>query len=141
MQLFDFSFLYRPELFSYLAQQLQSADVLSSHRISMILFRCLKELSSKRLVSDQRNFAEVLAVQHYTLIYFSLYCNPCSSCITCIPMKSLIFTLRGVFSSLISYVVQYNFYYKNDSICIFVLVYWLLNKEKFYVINLFKFTG
>lgn len=48
-----------PELFSYLAQQLQSADILSSHRISMILFRCLKELSSKRLVSDQRNFAEI----------------------------------------------------------------------------------
>ncbi|RVW31959.1 Importin-11 [Vitis vinifera] len=48
-----------PELFSVLAQQLQSADILTSHRIFMILFRTLKELSTKRLTSDQRNFAEV----------------------------------------------------------------------------------
>ncbi|KVI11424.1 hypothetical protein Ccrd_010162 [Cynara cardunculus var. scolymus] len=48
-----------PELFSVLAQQLQSADVISSHRIFMILFRTLKELSTKRLTSDQRNFAEI----------------------------------------------------------------------------------
>uniref|UniRef100_F6GY69 Importin N-terminal domain-containing protein n=1 Tax=Vitis vinifera TaxID=29760 RepID=F6GY69_VITVI len=47
-----------PELFSVLAQQLQSADILTSHRIFMILFRTLKELSTKRLTSDQRNFAE-----------------------------------------------------------------------------------
>ncbi|KAL6336598.1 hypothetical protein AAG906_025603 [Vitis piasezkii] len=40
-------------------QQLQSADILTSHRIFMILFRTLKELSTKRLTSDQRNFAEV----------------------------------------------------------------------------------
>ncbi|KAF3955669.1 hypothetical protein CMV_019131 [Castanea mollissima] len=48
-----------PELFSVLAQQLQSADVLTSHRIFMIIFRSLKELSTKRLISDQRNFAEI----------------------------------------------------------------------------------
>ncbi|XP_044491711.1 importin-11 isoform X1 [Mangifera indica] len=48
-----------PELFSVLAQQLQVADVLTSHRIFMILFRTLKELSSKRLTADQRNFAEI----------------------------------------------------------------------------------
>ncbi|XP_050205030.1 uncharacterized protein LOC126655060 isoform X2 [Mercurialis annua] len=48
-----------PELFSVLAQQLQSADVLASHRIFMILFRTLKELSTKRLTADQRNFAEI----------------------------------------------------------------------------------
>jgi hypothetical protein len=53
--------LSRPELFSALAQQLQSADVLTSHRIFMIIFRTLKELSTKRLTSDQRNFAEVWA--------------------------------------------------------------------------------
>ncbi|GFY83795.1 ARM repeat superfamily protein [Actinidia rufa] len=47
-----------PELFSILAQQLQSADILTSHRIFMILFRTLKELSTKRLISDQKNFAE-----------------------------------------------------------------------------------
>ncbi|XP_043724537.1 importin-11 [Telopea speciosissima] len=48
-----------PELFSALARQLQSADVLTSHRIFMVLFRTLKELASKRLNSDQRNFAEI----------------------------------------------------------------------------------
>ncbi|OMO84989.1 hypothetical protein CCACVL1_10480 [Corchorus capsularis] len=48
-----------PELFSFLAQQLQSADVLTSHRIFTILFRTLKELSTKRLTADQRNFAEI----------------------------------------------------------------------------------
>ncbi|GAB4833991.1 hypothetical protein Ancab_032243 [Ancistrocladus abbreviatus] len=50
-----------PELFTMLAQRLQSADVLSSHRIFMILFRTLKELSTKRLTSDQKNFAEISA--------------------------------------------------------------------------------
>ncbi|KAH9673058.1 Importin N-terminal domain-containing protein [Citrus sinensis] len=48
-----------PQLFSVLAQQLQAADVLTSHRIFMILFRTLKELSTKRLTADQRNFAEI----------------------------------------------------------------------------------
>ncbi|XP_024929738.3 uncharacterized protein LOC107434824 isoform X2 [Ziziphus jujuba] len=47
------------ELFSVLAAQLQSADVLSSHRIFLTLFRTLKELSTKRLASDQRKFAEI----------------------------------------------------------------------------------
>uniref|UniRef100_M4CAV5 Importin N-terminal domain-containing protein n=1 Tax=Brassica campestris TaxID=3711 RepID=M4CAV5_BRACM len=47
-----------PDLFSVLAQQLHSADVLASHRIFMILFRTLKELSTKRLTADQRTFAE-----------------------------------------------------------------------------------
>ncbi|KAG7965123.1 hypothetical protein I3843_09G207900 [Carya illinoinensis] len=48
-----------PELFSVLAHQLQSADVLTSHRIFMTIFRTLKELSSKRLTSDQKTFAEI----------------------------------------------------------------------------------
>ncbi|CAN7010378.1 hypothetical protein IGI04_011703 [Brassica rapa subsp. trilocularis] len=48
-----------PDLFSVLAQQLHSADVLASHRIFMILFRTLKELSTKRLTADQRTFAEI----------------------------------------------------------------------------------
>ncbi|KAK3006384.1 hypothetical protein RJ639_016598 [Escallonia herrerae] len=48
-----------PELFTILAQQLQSADTLTSHRIFLILFRTLKELSTKRLTSDQKNFAEI----------------------------------------------------------------------------------
>ncbi|XP_004296605.1 PREDICTED: importin-11 [Fragaria vesca subsp. vesca] len=50
-----------PELFSDLAQKLQSADILSSHRIFLTLFRTLKELSTKRLISDQKNFAEISA--------------------------------------------------------------------------------
>ncbi|WOH01993.1 hypothetical protein DCAR_0521380 [Daucus carota subsp. sativus] len=48
-----------PELFSTLSHQIQSADVLTSHRIFMILFRTLKELSTKRLAADQRNFAKI----------------------------------------------------------------------------------
>ncbi|XP_024021108.1 importin-11 [Morus notabilis] len=48
-----------PDLFSVLGQQLQSADVLSSHRIFLILFRTLKELSTKRLPAGQRTFAEI----------------------------------------------------------------------------------
>ncbi|CAN4115888.1 unnamed protein product [Withania somnifera] len=50
-----------PGFFSFLAQQLQSADILTSHRIFMILYRTLKELSTKRLTSDQRTFAEICA--------------------------------------------------------------------------------
>ncbi|KAG4377753.1 hypothetical protein AAZX31_18G184800 [Glycine max] len=48
-----------PDIFLVLSQQLQSANVLASHRIFLILFRTLKELSTKRLTSDQRNFAEI----------------------------------------------------------------------------------
>ncbi|KAK8972697.1 hypothetical protein V6N11_012892 [Hibiscus sabdariffa] len=47
-----------PELFSFLAKQLQSADDLTSHRIFMILCRTLKELSTKHPPADQSNFAE-----------------------------------------------------------------------------------
>lgn len=66
--------IVRPDLFSVLAQQLQSADVLASYRIFMILFRTLKELSTKRLTADQRNFAEVclLLFLHHLLISFLL---------------------------------------------------------------------
>lgn len=48
-----------PELFSILAQQLHSADILTSHRAFMVLFRTLKELSTKRLSADQRTFSEI----------------------------------------------------------------------------------
>ncbi|KAL8517224.1 hypothetical protein ACS0TY_015448 [Phlomoides rotata] len=48
-----------PDLLSVLAQQLQSADALTSHRICLILFRILKELSTKRLPYDQKTFAEI----------------------------------------------------------------------------------
>ncbi|KAI3473132.1 hypothetical protein Pfo_030424 [Paulownia fortunei] len=47
------------DLLSVLAQKVQSADILTSHRIFLILFRTLKELSTKRLTSDQRTFAEI----------------------------------------------------------------------------------
>ncbi|PUZ73576.1 hypothetical protein GQ55_2G485400 [Panicum hallii var. hallii] len=48
-----------PDLLSVLAQQLQSTDVLASHRVFMVLFRTLKELSTKRLAVDQKNYAEI----------------------------------------------------------------------------------
>uniref|UniRef100_A0A6N2KNT6 Importin N-terminal domain-containing protein n=1 Tax=Salix viminalis TaxID=40686 RepID=A0A6N2KNT6_SALVM len=48
-----------PELFSVLANKLQLADVLTSHRIFLTLFRTLKELSTKRLTVDQKNYAEI----------------------------------------------------------------------------------
>ncbi|KAF6170384.1 hypothetical protein GIB67_014314 [Kingdonia uniflora] len=48
-----------PELFSVLSQQLHSADIRTSHKIFIVMFRSLKELSTKRLSSDQRTFAEI----------------------------------------------------------------------------------
>ncbi|XP_057824503.2 uncharacterized protein LOC131036604 isoform X2 [Cryptomeria japonica] len=48
-----------PELFSILIQQLQSSDILTTQRVYMVLHRTLKELSTKRLTADQRNFAEI----------------------------------------------------------------------------------
>lgn len=51
-----------PELFSVLVQQLQSADILTTHRVYMVLHRTLKELSTKRLTADQRNFAEITSL-------------------------------------------------------------------------------
>ncbi|RLM87666.1 importin-11 [Panicum miliaceum] len=48
-----------PDLLSVLAQQLQSADILASHRVFMVLFRTLKELSTKRLAVDQKKYAEI----------------------------------------------------------------------------------
>jgi len=59
----------RPDLLSVLAQQLQSADVLASHRVFMVLFRTLKELSTKRLAVDQKNYAEVISLSR---IYLSI---------------------------------------------------------------------
>ncbi|KAJ3682843.1 hypothetical protein LUZ60_013070 [Juncus effusus] len=50
-----------PDLFSFLAQQLQTTDVLASHRVIMVLFRTLKELSRKRLTADVRNFSQITA--------------------------------------------------------------------------------
>lgn len=60
MSLID-ALAFRPDLFSTLGQQLQLADIITSHRIYMVLFRTLKELSTKRLTSDQKNFAEVFS--------------------------------------------------------------------------------
>lgn len=49
----------RPELFPTLLQKLQIPDVLATQRIYLVLNQTLKELSTKRLAADQRNFAEV----------------------------------------------------------------------------------
>lgn len=58
-----FYFLSRPDLFSFFAQQLQTTDVLASHRVTMVLFRTLKELSTKRLSADTRTFSQVKAIK------------------------------------------------------------------------------
>lgn len=50
-----------PELFPTLLQKLQSPDVLTTQRVYLVLNQTLKELSTKRLAADQRNFAEVTA--------------------------------------------------------------------------------
>nr|CAB3455381.1 unnamed protein product [Digitaria exilis] len=59
-----------PDLLSVLAQQLQSADVLASHRVFMVLFRTLKELSTKRLAVDQKNYAECIESSQFLCRYF-----------------------------------------------------------------------
>ncbi|KAL2621919.1 hypothetical protein R1flu_002124 [Riccia fluitans] len=48
-----------PELFPILLQKLQSPDVLLTQRVYLVLNQTLKELSTKRLAADQRNFAEI----------------------------------------------------------------------------------
>ncbi|BBN14841.1 importin-11 [Marchantia polymorpha subsp. ruderalis] len=48
-----------PELFPMLLQKLQSPDVLLTQRVYLVLNQTLKELSTKRLAADQRNFAEI----------------------------------------------------------------------------------
>lgn len=48
-----------PSLFSDLLAKLQSADMLTTRRVYLVLHHILKELSTKRLAGDQRNFAEV----------------------------------------------------------------------------------
>lgn len=49
----------RQELFPTLLQKLQSPDVLMTQRVYLVLNQILKELSTKRLAADQRNFTEV----------------------------------------------------------------------------------
>ena len=65
---FSFSFIYmlhlwsyffRPDIFAVLVQRLQSGDVLLSERVYMVLNQVLKELSTKRLIADQKNLMEV----------------------------------------------------------------------------------
>ena len=49
----------RPELFPTLLQKLQSSDVLQTQRVYLTLNQVLKELSTKRLGTDQKIFAQV----------------------------------------------------------------------------------
>lgn len=67
----------RPELFPTLLQKLQSPDVLTTQRVYLVLNQTLKELSTKRLAADQRNFAEVCCLNHLhqVLICRKLTCN------------------------------------------------------------------
>ncbi|KAJ7540520.1 hypothetical protein O6H91_10G020100 [Diphasiastrum complanatum] len=48
-----------PELFPSLLQKLQSPIALLTQRVYTVLNQILKELSTKRLAADQRNFAEI----------------------------------------------------------------------------------
>jgi hypothetical protein len=50
-----------PGLFTDLLQQLQSQSTLVVRRVYLVLHHALKELASKRLSSDQKAFAEVIA--------------------------------------------------------------------------------
>ncbi|KAL5219327.1 hypothetical protein ABZP36_020011 [Zizania latifolia] len=50
-----------PDIFSMLAQQLQTSDVFTSYRVSTVLFRSLKELSTKCPAFNQRNYYEITA--------------------------------------------------------------------------------
>lgn len=51
-----------PSLFTDLLQQMQSQNTLVVRRVYLVLHHALKELASKRLGSDQKAFAEVMAV-------------------------------------------------------------------------------
>ena len=51
--------LCRPGLFPGLLGQLTTADGLATQRIYLTLHHLLKELASKRLAADQKNFAEI----------------------------------------------------------------------------------
>ena len=53
------SYFFRPDIFAVLVQKLQSGDVLLSERVYMVLNQVLKELSTKRLIADQKNLMEV----------------------------------------------------------------------------------
>lgn len=104
---------FRPDIFLVLSQQLQSADVLASHRIFLILFRTLKELSTKRLTSDQRNFAEV----QFLLLFFFLF----SLAFSCLNPCLMLYTenLQNV----------YHHYYWNDmQTSIIILPFFLFRK-------------
>lgn len=48
-----------PSLFADLLGRLDSGAPVAARRVYLMLHHILKELSSKRLVSDQRNFAQV----------------------------------------------------------------------------------
>lgn len=48
-----------PSLFNDLLGQVHGGDKLTVRRVYFVLHHVLKELSSKRLVADQKNFAEV----------------------------------------------------------------------------------
>ncbi|MCO5560305.1 hypothetical protein L7F22_013917 [Adiantum nelumboides] len=52
-----------PDLFAVLVHKLQSNDILLTQRVYMVLNQVLKELSTKRLVADQKNLMQKLRQQ------------------------------------------------------------------------------
>lgn len=66
-----------PSLFEDLISRMQSNSVLTTRRIYLTLHHIMKELASKRLAVDQRNFAEVtdsfgrraMCAAHFTAMF------------------------------------------------------------------------
>lgn len=63
-----------PTLFTDLLQQLQSQNTLTIRRVYLVLHNSLKELASKRLSSDQKNFAQV----HTACRHVCVLCHHCN---------------------------------------------------------------
>lgn len=51
-----------PSLFQDLLARQDGGDLLLQRRVYLVLHHVLKELSSKRLTADQKNFAEVMPI-------------------------------------------------------------------------------
>eukprot|EP00898_Chlorokybus_atmophyticus_P004539 jgi/Chlat1/5086/Chrsp33S05017 len=75
-----------PQLFPTLLSKLQSPDVLLTTRIYLALHHILKELASKRLMADQRHFAQI-ALQLFDLVW-SHWCADTQRVVSALPAIS-----------------------------------------------------
>lgn len=76
--------LRRANLFPLLMGQLEAADELATQRVYLCLHHVLKELSTKRLLADQKNFAEVRRLARPALMRARAdttgFCTNCPNC-------------------------------------------------------------